>query len=75
MLISTVFSFGNMVKRNEWTAMKASGIVFIESPFLNNMWHNSFGMFICLDNKLVAYGNEKRFEIDRDHVKRKSSIN
>ena len=25
-----------------------------------------------LDIKLVAYGNEKRFEIDRDHVKRKS---
>ena len=25
-LISTVFSLGNMVKRNEWTAMKASGI-------------------------------------------------
>ena len=25
-----------------------------------------------MDNKLVAYGNEKRFEIDRDYVKRKS---
>ena len=26
MLISTVFSLGNMVKLNEWTALKASGI-------------------------------------------------
>ena len=26
MLISTVLSLGNMVKRNEWTALKASGI-------------------------------------------------
>ena len=25
-LIATVFSLGSMVKRNEWTAMKASGI-------------------------------------------------
>jgi lipopolysaccharide export system permease protein len=31
----------------------------------------SGGSFI-LDNKLVAIGNEKRFEIDRDYVKRKS---
>ena len=72
-LISTVFSLGNIVKRNEWTAMKASGI---------SIYRIALPLIICgtilsgcsfvLDNKLVAYGNEKRFEIDRDHVKRKS---
>tara|TARA_B100001094_G_scaffold133465_1_gene129312 strand:- start:140 stop:1234 length:1095 start_codon:yes stop_codon:yes gene_type:complete len=72
-LISTVFSLGSMVKRNEWTAMKASGI---------SLYRIAFPLIICgvllsgisflLDNKLVAYGNEKRFEIDRDYVKRKS---
>ena len=72
-LISTVFSLGSMVKRNEWTAMKASGI---------SIYRIALPLVICgiilsgcsfvLDNKLVAYGNEKRFEIDRDHVKRKS---
>ena len=29
-------------------------------------------MSFLLDNNLVSYGNEKRFEIDRDYVKRKS---
>ena len=29
-------------------------------------------MSFFLDNKLVSYGNEKRFDIDRDYVKRKS---
>jgi len=72
-LISTVFSLGTMVKRNEWTAMKASGI---------SLYRVALPLIICgtilsgisflLDNKLVAYGNEKRFEIDRDYVKRKS---
>jgi len=72
-LISTVFSLGSMVKRNEWTAMKASGI---------SLYRIALPLIICgvilsgisflLDNKLVAYGNEKRFEIDRDYVKRKS---
>tara|TARA_B100001093_G_scaffold210307_1_gene201950 strand:+ start:1151 stop:2245 length:1095 start_codon:yes stop_codon:yes gene_type:complete len=72
-LISTVFSLGSMVKRNEWTAMKASGI---------SLYRIALPLVICgvllsgisflLDNKLVAYGNEKRFEIDRDYVKRKS---
>lgn len=72
-LISTVFSLGSMVKRNEWTAMKASGI---------SLYRVALPLVICgvilsgisflLDNKLVAYGNEKRFEIDRDYVKRKS---
>jgi len=73
MLISTVFSLGSMVKRNEWTAMKASGISLyrITMPLLLSGIFMSAGSFV-LDNKLVAYGNEKRFEIDRDYVKRKS---
>ncbi len=72
-LIATVLSLGSMVKRNEWTAMKASGIslfrvsipLIICGGFLS-------GVSFILDNNLVAYGNEKRFEIDRDYVKRKS---
>ena len=73
MLISTVFSLGNMVKRNEWTALKASGISIYRTawPLLTIGMVMSLGSFV-LDNKLVAYGNEKRFEIDRDYVKRKS---
>ena len=72
-LISTVFSLGSIVKRNEWTAMKASGISIyrIALPLVICGIILSGGSFM-LDNKLVAYGNEKRFEIDRDHVKRKS---
>tara|TARA_B100000003_G_C10920672_1_gene367118 strand:- start:268 stop:1362 length:1095 start_codon:yes stop_codon:yes gene_type:complete len=73
MLIATIFSLGSIVKRNEWTAMKASGISLyrITVPLLLSGVFMSSISFI-LDNKLVAYGNEKRFEIDRDYVKRKS---
>ncbi|SVB12962.1 uncharacterized protein METZ01_LOCUS165816, partial [marine metagenome] len=73
MLISTVFSLGSMVKRNEWTAMKASGISLYRAavPLLLSGALISALSFI-LDNQLVAWGNEKRFEIDRDYVKRKS---
>ena len=73
MLLSTVFSLGSMVKRNEWTAMKASGISLyrVTLPLILSGIFMSGGSFV-LDNKLVAYGNEKRFEIDRDYVKRKS---
>ena len=53
--------------------MKASGISIyrVALPLMICGLILSGGSFI-LDNKLVAYGNEKRFEIDRDHVKRKS---
>ncbi len=73
MLISTVFSLGSMVKRNEWTAMKASGISLyrVTLPLILSGLFMSASSF-ALDNKWVAYGNEKRFEIDRDYVKRKS---
>ena len=72
-LISTVFSLGSMVKRNEWTAMKASGISLyrVATPLIMCGLLLS-GVSFLLDNNLVSYGNEKRFEIDRDYVKRKS---
>ena len=72
-LISTVFSLGSMVKRNEWTAMKASGISLyrVATPLIVCGFLLS-GISFLLDNNLVSYGNEKRFEIDRDYVKRKS---
>jgi len=73
MLIATVFCFGNLVKTNEWTALKASGISIYRAsrPLLIIGLLISIFSFI-LDNKLVTHGNEKRFEIDRDYVKRKS---
>ena len=73
MLISTVFSVGLVVKRNEWTAMKSSGISLyrLACPLLLTGVLMSFISFV-LDNKLVSWGNENRFEIDRDHIKRRS---
>ena len=72
-LIATVFSLGSMVKRNEWTAMKASGISLYRLAMpLIVCGITLSGLSFILDNQLVAYGNEKRFEIDRDYVKRKS---
>ena len=51
--------------------MKASGIsiysgytLIILSGFVLS------GFSFLLDNKLVSHGNEKRFDIDRDYVKR-----
>ena len=72
-LISTVLSLGNLVKRNEWTAMKASGISIYRMaiPLILSGFVLS-GFSFLLDNKLVSHGNEKRFDIDRDYVKRKS---
>ena len=72
-LISTVFSIGTIVSNNEWTAIKASGISLyrISIPILLSGLFISGCSFI-LDNKLVSFGNEKRFEIDKDYVKRKS---
>ena len=66
-LISTIFSLGTMIKQNEWTAMKAAGISLyrISSPIIFSGFFISGCSFI-LDNKFVSFGNEKRFEIDRD---------
>ena len=72
-LISTIFSLGTIIKENEWTAMKAAGISLyrISSPIIFSGFVISGCSFI-LDNKLVSFGNEKRFEIDKEYVKRKS---
>lgn len=72
-LISTVFSIGLMAKRNEWTAMKSSGI---------SLYRIAVPLVICglllssvsyvLDNQLVTWGNEHRFNIEREYIKRKA---
>lgn len=73
MLLSTIFSLGLLVKRNEWTAMKSSGISLyrISVPLL------IIGIFVSgisfqLDNNLVNVGNEMRFSIERDYFKMRS---
>ncbi len=73
MLIATVFSIGLMVKRNEWTAMKSSGISLyrLAWPLLLTGVVVSLLSFV-LDNQLVSWGNENRYEIDRDYIKRRS---
>ena len=72
-LLSTVFSIGTMVKNNEWAAMKASGISLYKISFTLLILGLSLSVVsFALDNFLVSYGNEMRFEIDRDYVKRKS---
>ena len=73
MLISTVFSLGMLVKRNEWTAMKSSGISLyrLSSPLLIAGILISILSFI-LENQVVSYGNKERYTIDRDYLKKKS---
>ena len=73
MLMSTVFSVGMMVKRNEWTAMKSTGISLyrLSAPLLFVGMMISILSFL-LDNQLVSYGNKKRYTIDRDYLKKKS---
>ena len=73
MLISTVFGVGMLVKRNEWTAMKSSGISLyrLSTPLLLTGLIISMFSFI-LDNQVVSWGNEKRYTIDRDYVKKRS---
>jgi len=73
MLISTVFGVGMLVKRNEWTAMKSSGISLyrLSAPLLLTGIIISMLSFV-LDNQLVSWGNEKRYTIDRDYNKKRS---
>jgi len=73
-LIATVFSMGLLVKRNEWTAMKASGISLyrVVLPFLMVSSCVSIGSFY-LDNSLVSWGNEKKAEIKEQYMSRKSA--
>jgi len=75
-LIATVFSIGLMAKRNEWTAMKSSGISLyrIAIPLL------IAGIVLSvisyeLDNNLVTKGNEKVTEIEQKHMRRKTRRN
>ncbi len=72
-LISTVFSIGLMAKRNEWTAMKSSGISLyrIAVPLLICGVLLSGGSYL-LDNQFVTWGNEHRFNIEREYIKRKA---
>ncbi|RZP22394.1 YjgP/YjgQ family permease, partial [bacterium] len=65
MLMSTVFSIGMMVKRNEWTAMKSTGISLyrLSAPLL------CIGMMISILSFLL---DKKRYTIDRDYLKKKS---
>ncbi len=73
MLIATVFSVGLMVKRNEWTAMKSSGISLyrLATPLILIGFIMS-AVAYDLDNVLVSWGNEKRFVIERKYMKKKS---
>ncbi len=72
-LLATVFSMGLLVKRNEWTAMKSSGISLyrVVIPFLIVSSCVSIGSFY-LDNSLVSWGNEKKADIKEQYMKRKS---
>ena len=75
-LIATVFSIGLMAKRNEWTAMKSSGISLyrIAIPLLLAGVLLSFISYE-LDNNLVTKGNEKVSEIEKKHMRRKARRN
>ena len=75
-LIATVFSVGLMAKRNEWTAMKSSGISLyrIAIPLLIAGLVLSFVSYE-LDNNLVTKGNEKVTDIEQKHMRRKARRN
>ena len=75
-LIATVFSIGLLAKRNEWTAMKSSGISLyrIAIPLLVAGVVISFISFE-LDNNLVTKGNEKVTEIEQKYMRHKARRN
>jgi len=75
MLISTVFSVGLLAKRNELTAMKATGISLyrIALPITIIGLIVSFISFE-LDNTWVSKGNEVRYNIEREYMKRRSRV-
>ena len=75
MLISTVFSIGLLAKRNELSAMKSTGISLyrIAIPI------TTIGLIVSLisfelDNEWVSKGNEVRFNIEREYMKRRSRV-
>ena len=75
-LIATVFSIGLMAKRNEWTAMKSSGISLyrIAIPLLFAGIVLSYISYE-LDNNLVTKGNEKVTEIEQKHMRKNARRN
>jgi len=75
-LIATVFSVGLMVKRNEWTAMKATGISLyrIAIPLILVGFVLSFISY-QFDNNLVSWGHEKRYSIERKYQKKRFKQN
>ena len=75
MLISTVFCIGLLAKRNELTAMKATGISLyrIATPITTIGLIISFISFE-LDNTWVSKGNEVRYNIERKYMKRRSRV-
>ena len=75
MLISTVFSIGLLAKRNELSAMKSTGISLyrIAIPITTIGLIVSFISFE-LDNTWVSKGNEVRYNIEREYMKRRSRV-
>jgi LPS export ABC transporter permease LptG len=73
MLIATVFSVGLLVKRNEWTAMKSSGISLyrIAIPLIIIGIIISYASFE-FENRVVSSGNEMRSAIEQKYIKKKS---
>jgi LPS export ABC transporter permease LptG len=72
MMIATVFSFGLMTKRNEWTAMKSAGI----SLYRLSATLIIFSILISLvsfefDNKYVSWGMSERTIIEKEYMKKK----
>jgi len=72
MMIATVFSFGLMTKRNEWTAMKSAGI----SLYRLSATLIIFSILISLvsfefDNKYVSWGMSMRASIEKEYMKKK----
>ncbi|NOZ76022.1 MAG: YjgP/YjgQ family permease [FCB group bacterium] len=72
-LIATVFSVGLMAKRNEYTVLKASGISLyrIAAPLIL-LGFGLSALSFELDNRWVSWGNEHRFNIERQYIKRNS---
>ncbi|MEE9166011.1 MAG: LptF/LptG family permease [Candidatus Neomarinimicrobiota bacterium] len=72
-LISTVSATGLLARRNELTAMKASGISLyrIATPLIASAIIISIASFF-FDDQVVAKGNKKRHLIEQEHVIRSS---
>ena len=69
MLVSTIFTIGLLLKRNELTAMKAAGVSLyrIATPIIILSIIISIAGFY-FDNSLVTFGNKKFKEIEKKFV-------